>query len=90
MVLLKFLGILDILTGIIIILFQHDLIGWRLLLSFVLYLILKGVAFKLDFATVVELGIALYIIVGMIFSPVIIVSYIAAIYLFQKGIASLM
>ena len=90
MVVLKILGLLDILTGIMIILFQHDLIGWRLMLSFILYLVIKGVAFKLDFATVIEIGIALYIILAMIVHPVVIVSYLAAIYLFQKGVVSLM
>jgi hypothetical protein len=87
MIVVRALGFLDFLTGIMILLFQYDVIGTRLFLSFIFYLILKGIIFRGDFASFVDLVIAVYMIF-MIFMPITIVTYIAAIYLFQKSATS--
>ncbi len=83
----KILGALDLLTGVMILLFQYDVIGIRLLISFIVYLLLKGLLFRMNFASFVDIVIAIYMIF-MIFVPVAVLSYIAAIYLFQKGAVS--
>jgi hypothetical protein len=83
----KILGGLDILTGAMILLFQYDVIGIRLLISFILYLLIKGFLFRMNFASFLDIVIAIYM-VFMIFMPFTILSYVAAIYLFQKGAVS--
>jgi hypothetical protein len=87
MILIKLMGFLDLLTAGAIILFNYDILGLRLFISFILYLILKGIMFKGDIASMLDLGIASYMIL-MIFFPITILSWIAAIYILQKGIVS--
>ncbi|MFA6073568.1 MAG: hypothetical protein WC758_05625 [Candidatus Woesearchaeota archaeon] len=89
MLLVRILGFLDFLSGLMILLFQYDVIGTRLLMSFIAYLLIKGIVFRGDFASFIDTVIAIYMIF-MIFLPITVLSYIAAIYLFQKSVTSLM
>ncbi|MGV8169084.1 MAG: hypothetical protein ACP5N3_03430 [Candidatus Nanoarchaeia archaeon] len=89
MLAVRVLGVLDFLTGVMILLFNYDLTPTRLFISFILYLLIKGIIFRMDFAGFIDIVVAVYMIF-MIFQPVTIVSFIAAIYLFQKSIMSLM
>ena len=84
---LKFMGLMDVLTGIMILLFHYALIDTRLLASFILYLGVKAFMFKGDFASFLDAAVAVYMIL-MIFLPITLLSYIVAIYLFQKGFSS--
>ena len=84
----KLLGIGDLLTAIVIILLEYDLVGWRLALFFSLYLIVKGWAFRSSLISVADILCGVYIFI-MIFSSITIVSWIITIYLFQKACFSL-
>ncbi len=81
------MGIMDILAGITLILYHYDLIALRFLLAFLLYLVIKSLVFIGDLASTIELGISIYFVI-IIFFPITIFTYIAAIYLFQKGFTS--
>ena len=83
----KILGILDVLTGISIILFNYDLLPVKIVFAVMIYLLVKGIAFRGDVASFIDLGIFVYMIL-MFISPLTIVSFIVAIYMFQKGIVS--
>jgi hypothetical protein len=89
MLLVRILGFMDFLTGVMILLYQYDVAGTRLFMSFIAYLLIKGIIFRLDFASFVDLVIAIYMIF-MLFLPITVVTYIAAIYLFQKSASSLL
>lgn len=89
MFIVKIMGIMDFLTGIMVILFNYDLIGVKVLLVFLLYILIKGIAFRGDVASFIDLGIAIYMLL-MLILPVTILSYIVAIYLFQKGAVSML
>jgi hypothetical protein len=86
--LLKIMGLMDILAGITLILYHYELIPLRFLLASLLYLLIKSIIFIGDLASAIELGISMYFII-IIFFPITIFTYIAAIYLFQKGLTSL-
>lgn len=85
MVLVKLMGLTDILAGLIIILFTYDVIGVKFLLVFFLYLLIKGLAFRGDFASFADIGISIYMLF-MLITPITVISYIVAVYLFQKGV----
>lgn len=89
MLLVRILGFMDFLTGVMMLLYQYDVIGTRLLFSFIFYLLAKGIIFRMDFASFVDIVISVYMIF-MIFLPITIVTYIAAIYLFQKSLTSML
>ena len=86
--LLKIMGFLDVLTAIAIVLFQFEVVATRTMLSFIAYLLIKGSLFSSDPATIIDAGIAIYILL-MIFHPFIILTIITSFYLFQKGVFSL-
>lgn len=88
MIIVRALGIMDFLTGVVMLLYQYDVTGTRFLLSFIFYLLLKGIIFRGDFASFVDIVISVYMIF-MIFAPITVLTYIAAIYLFQKSISSI-
>ena len=89
MLLVRILGFMDFLTGVMMLLYQYDVIGTRLLFSFIFYLLAKGIIFRMDFASFVDIVISVYMIF-MIFLPITVVTYIAAIYLFQKSLTSML
>lgn len=89
MLLVRILGFMDFLTGVMMLLYQYDIIGTRLLFSFIFYLLAKGIIFRMDFASFVDIVISVYMIF-MIFLPITVVTYIAAVYLFQKSLTSML
>lgn len=89
MMLLIFLGLMDVLTAIFLILFNYGLIGVRPFATFILYLVLKGVMFKGDVASMIDLMIAAYMVI-MIFYPIPVLTWIAVIYILQKAAVSIL
>ncbi|MGV8163158.1 MAG: hypothetical protein ACP5N2_07545 [Candidatus Nanoarchaeia archaeon] len=89
MIVVRLLGFLDFLTGVMILLYHYDIAGTRIFVSFIMYLLIKGIVFRLDFASFIDITVAIYMIF-MFFQPVTVITYIAAIYLFQKSITSFM
>jgi len=87
MILLKFLGLLDFLTAIILLLFQYDVASWRPFVALTLYLFAKSIMLKGGFASFLDFAIAFYMVI-MLFHPFAWISWIAAIYLIQKSATS--
>ncbi len=88
MIIVRILSLLDIITAIMIILYQYGNIRTRLIISFTAYLLLKAFMFRGSFASFLDATIAIYTII-MIFLPITIITWIAAIYLIQKAISGL-
>ncbi|MCF7866529.1 hypothetical protein K9L67_04025 [Candidatus Woesearchaeota archaeon] len=90
---IKLLGLLDLLTGLFILLYNFELLGIKLFISAILYLLIKGLAFRGDTASFTDLGIAIFMIL-MIFSPhtslLTVLSLITTVWMFQKGAISLL
>ena len=86
---IKILGFLDLLTALSLTATHY---GWlnsnKVLFVFILYLLIKGWAFKGDIASAIDLVIALYMITLM-FGFHSFLTVIAIIYLLQKAIFSL-
>jgi hypothetical protein len=81
----KIMSFLDIVTAIMLLLYQYGSIRTRLFISFIAYLLIKAFMFKGDFASFLDACIAIYMIF-MIFFSVPVLSWIAAVYLIQKAI----
>jgi hypothetical protein len=81
----KLMSLLDIIAAVVMILYQYGSVSFRLLLSFIVYLIIKAFMFRGDFASFLDACIAIYMFF-MLFLSVPILTWIAAIYLIQKAI----
>jgi hypothetical protein len=88
MFLMKFFGLMDLYSAIVMLLVQLDVTPWRVILTASGWLILKGFLFRGDFASMIDLGIGVYHII-MVILPIAFVTYILAIYLIIKGLMSL-
>jgi hypothetical protein len=84
----KFLGVMDLLSAVTVILLHYDIIGWRIGLIFVAYLIIKGWIFREDINSIMDILCGLYMFV-MLFGFTTFISWVVAIYLFQKAVFSL-
>jgi hypothetical protein len=84
----RLLGIGDLLSAIVVVLLHYDLIGWRVGLVFVAYLLIKGWLFREDLNSILDILCGLYMFV-MLFGLTTIISWVVAIYLFQKAVFSL-
>lgn len=89
MFILKFFGIMDLYSAIIMLLVQFDVTPWRLILTASAWLILKGIIFRGELASMIDLGIGVYHLI-MFLLPIPIVTYILAIYLIIKGSMSIL
>lgn len=81
----KIMGLLDVASAVVMILYQYGSVNFRLLASFIAYLLIKFFMFRGDFASFLDLCIAIYMIL-MTFVGVPILTWIAAIYLIQKAL----
>ncbi len=91
MFIVKFFGIMDFLSALIILLAAIGLAPIRPAIGFALYLFLKGFVFKGDIASFIDMFSAFLIIIILIFgAPGIlgIITVISAIYLLQKSFFS--
>ncbi|MBN1544583.1 hypothetical protein JW898_03925 [Candidatus Woesearchaeota archaeon] len=85
----KLLGVGDLLASVAVVLMHYDaLIGWRIGLIFVVYLIIKGWLFREDITSIMDILCGIYMFV-MLFGFTTIVSWVVAVYLFQKAVFSL-
>jgi hypothetical protein len=84
----KLLGIGDLLCAIVVVLLHYDLIGWRIGFLFVAYLLIKGWLFREDLNSILDILCGIYMFV-MLFGLTTIVTWVVAIYLFQKAVFSL-
>jgi hypothetical protein len=84
----KLLGVMDLLSAVAVILLHYDLLGWRIGFLFVAYLIIKGWLFREDINSIMDILCGIYIFV-MLFGLTTFISWVVAIYLFQKAVFSL-
>jgi hypothetical protein len=84
---LKFLGSMDFLAGLIVVLSTYDFAHWRIVLLFSSYLIIKGVAWRGSFPSFMDLCIGVYAIMTIFFASSMI-SWLAFAYLGIKGLQS--
>jgi hypothetical protein len=84
----KLLGIGDLLATVVVILAHYHVIGWKIIFIFSLFLIIKGWLFRESIMSLVDILCGLYIFV-MMFGFTTIISWVVAIYLFQKACFSL-
>ncbi len=84
----KLLGTADLISAVVVILLHYDLVGWRIGLLFAAYLIIKGWSFRSDINSVMDILCGLYMIL-LVFGLSTFVSWVIAIYLFQKAVFSL-
>lgn len=81
----KVMSLLDIVSAIVMLLYQYGSVNFRLLVTFIVYLLVKFFMFRGDFASFLDLCIAIYMIL-LTFVSVPILTWIAAIYLIQKAL----
>ncbi len=84
----KLLGIGDLLAAVVVVMMHYDLVGWRIGLLFAAYLLIKGFMFKGDFSSILDMVCGAYIII-MMFGLTTIVDWIVVLYLFQKSVFSI-
>lgn len=87
---LKVLGVCDLLTsfGVLLLHYQTGWVGWKLTLIFSGYLLVKGVVFRSNLISLIDLFAGLYVIV-LFFGGKTVLSFVIAFYLFQKAALSL-
>ncbi|MFC1741865.1 hypothetical protein ACFL3V_04990 [Nanoarchaeota archaeon] len=84
----KLMGLMDLLCAVCAVLLHYDILGWRIGLIFVAYLVIKGWLFREDIASLVDILCGLYMFV-MLFGFTTFVTWVVVIYLFQKAVFSL-
>ena len=82
------MGFLDLLTVFIMILYHLGYVEARLLLSFALYLFMKGFMFRDDIASIGDFIIGVYLLIMML-KPFFILTLLSSLFLIQKGLYSL-
>ena len=87
MLLVKFFGLMDIFSAVVMLLVQFDVTPWRVILTAAGWLLLKGFLFRGELASMIDMGIGGYHIL-MVVLPIPFVTYVAAAYLFVKGVVS--
>jgi hypothetical protein len=88
MVIVKLFGLLDLYSALVMLLVQFDVIKWRMILTATAWLLLKGYMFRGDIASGIDMGIGFYHII-MVIMPIPLITWVLAIYLFLKGLQSL-
>lgn len=86
---IKLMGIADLVAATIIILLHYSLgLSWKLPLIFAAYLVLKGVMFWGNISSFLDMLCGAYIL-AMVFGFSSFMSFLVAIYLFQKAVFSI-
>lgn len=83
MAIAKLLSILDMLTGLLLLLFTFGL-GGKIILLFAAYLIIKALVFLPDIASIADLIAGLYILLLLIGIGWSILTWVVVIWLLQK------
>jgi hypothetical protein len=84
----RLLGVLDLIAALLIVLLHFELGGWRIPLIISLYLVAKGLAFRGDWLSYVDIAIGIYVwLIFIGFTTFF--DYLLAAWLVYKGIVSL-
>jgi hypothetical protein len=88
MILVKMLGLFDLLVALAIILGQISLVPTKFLLICAAYLLAKGFLFLSDGASKIDIAVAIYCLI-LIFQPLIFLTVLSAGYLVVKALFSM-
>ncbi|MBU4502564.1 MAG: hypothetical protein KKA79_08250 [Nanoarchaeota archaeon] len=88
MVFVKLLGLIDIFSVIILILFKYGWVSKTFMVVAVIYLMIKGIMFFHNIVSLLDFGIAIVFILA-IFGIYNVLTWIAIVWLLQKAILSL-
>ncbi|MFP4118875.1 MAG: hypothetical protein ACLFTH_02360 [Candidatus Woesearchaeota archaeon] len=88
MIIIKVFGFLDFLIALLLFLTPDNLAPQRLLIGGALFLIAKGIIYKGDLLSTVDMVIGAYCLFAL-FHPLLLVSFLAGGYLFIKGFYSI-
>jgi len=61
----KLMGLLDLLSGVYLLLLHFGFVSWRAAFGFAFYMIAKGYLFKADFLSLIDLLMGVYMILAM-------------------------
>lgn len=89
MVFLKLMGLMDLLTVTTLLLFKYGIIQQKFLIVAVAYLIIKGVIFFRDIASIVDVGVAVIFILAL-FGIYNVLTWIAVLWVLQKAVFSML
>lgn len=85
---LKLLGLMDILSITALLLFKYGLISQKFLIIAMIYLIIKAVIFFKDFASLIDFGVAIVFALAL-FGIYNVLTWIAVLWILQKAVLSL-
>ena len=88
MVFLKLMGIMDILSIVSLLLFKYGFIPQIFLIIAVIYLMIKGILFFRNIASLADFGVAVIFILAL-FGIYNIITWVAIVWILQKAVFSL-
>ncbi len=88
-IVMQSMGVLDVVSSGVLLLMHFDWIGWRLGFVMGMYLLIKTYAFREDLASWLDGFCAIWMFVVML-GVEFGLTFIVALYLFQKGLLSLL
>lgn len=83
------MGLMDLLTVTTLLLFKYGIIQQKFLIIAVAYLIIKGVIFFRDIASIVDMGVAVVFILAL-FGIYNVLTWIAVLWVLQKAVFSML
>ncbi len=88
MLIVKFLGLMDLFCAVTIVLLNYGLINKLIAVGAILYLIVKGFMFRKDISSILDVISGLYMCLLLLgFGSIL--TFIFVVYLVEKGIISL-
>ena len=88
MVFLKLMGLMDILSIAILLLFKYGLISQKFLIVAIIYLMIKGIMFFKNIVSLADFGVAIIFILAL-FGIYNVLTWIAILWILQKAVFSL-
>lgn len=85
---IRIFGFLDFLIALLLFLTPDDLAPQRLLIGAALFLITKGLIYKGDLLSMIDMVIGVYCIIAL-FHPMLFFTFLFGVYLFIKGFYSM-
>lgn len=88
MIILKILGALDIAAAVSMVLLHYEILPWRIVFVFILYLGFKWYLFKTFFPSWIDLAAGIYMLIMLIFGLHIFLTFLIAGFLVVKALMS--
>jgi len=85
---LKLMGLMDIISIAVLLLFKYGLISKMFLITVVIYLAIKGIVFFRNIVSLADFGVAIIFVLAL-FGIYNVLTWIAIVWILQKAILSL-